>query len=81
MTAAISYPRVTQSSQARRKPHSSSGRHRSGVTPRADGEWRPRETGATAGSQAQASTVSSLILSFPPLHSVIYRVVMRKKPK
>lgn len=58
VTAAISYPRVTQSSQARSKPHSSSARHRSGVTPCADGEWRPREMGATAGSQAQASTVS-----------------------
>lgn len=57
-TSAVLYPRVTQSSQASRKPHGTSARHRNGVIPRADGERRPREVGTAAGSQEQASTVS-----------------------
>jgi len=56
-TAAGLYPRVTQSSRARRKPHSTSAGHRNGVTPHADEEQRPREIRTTAGSQEQASTV------------------------
>lgn len=59
MTAAELYPRVTRSSEARRKPHSTSAGHRNGVIPHADVERRPGEIG-TAGSQEQASTVSTL---------------------
>lgn len=58
MTAAVLHPRVTQSSQARRKPHSTPARHRNGVTPRAHGEQRPREIATAAGGQEQASMVS-----------------------